>query len=69
MYEQQALVELKQAIEDAVFYADGEKLDIKGGDAKARSTPLLNTLFLIYIANWIWWTGTQKTRSISAISC
>ena len=36
MYEQDALDELKKAIEEAVFYADGEKLEIKGGDAKAK---------------------------------
>ncbi len=44
MYEQQALDELRQAIEDAVFYADGEKLDIKGGDAKSKIDTALEYL-------------------------
>lgn len=35
-YEQTALEELRRAINEAVFFADGEKLDIKGGDAKGK---------------------------------
>lgn len=35
-YESEAIELLKQAIENAVFYVDGEKLDIKGGDAKYK---------------------------------
>ena len=35
-YEASALEELHRAIAEATFYADGERLDFKGGDAKSR---------------------------------
>lgn len=43
-YEQGALEELRRAINEAVFYADGEKLDIKGGDAKDKVDKALEYL-------------------------
>ena len=35
-YELVAMEELRRAIVEATFYADGERLDFKGGDAKSR---------------------------------
>jgi len=43
-YELDATEELKKAIEDAKFYADGEYVDIKGGDAKSKITQVLEYL-------------------------
>ena len=39
-----SLEELKKAIQDAQFYVDGERIEIKGGDAKARIDQALNYL-------------------------
>ncbi|MDD3322195.1 MAG: BREX system P-loop protein BrxC [Paludibacter sp.] len=36
IYEVKATEQLRKAIEEAVFYADGEKIEIKGGDAKSK---------------------------------
>ncbi|HIS35370.1 TPA: BREX system P-loop protein BrxC, partial [Candidatus Scatousia excrementigallinarum] len=35
-YENEAMAALRKAIEEADFYVDGEKLQIRGGDAKSR---------------------------------
>jgi hypothetical protein len=43
-YEVSALEELRKAIAGATFYADGEKLDLKGGDAKAKIDQALEYL-------------------------
>ena len=43
-YEVSALDELRRAIVEGVFYADGERLDFKGGDAKARIDQALEYL-------------------------
>jgi len=43
-YEQMAKEELRRAISEGIFFADGEKLDIKGGDAKAKVDQALEYL-------------------------
>lgn len=43
-YEVSALEELRKAIAGATFYVDGEKLDFKGGDAKAKIDQALEYL-------------------------
>lgn len=43
-YELDALDNLKKAIESAVFYVDGERLEIKGGDAKSKIDQALEYL-------------------------
>ena len=43
-YEISALEELRRAIVEATFYADGERLDFKGGDAKSRIDQALEYL-------------------------
>ncbi len=43
-FEQAALAELKRAINEAVIFADGEKLDFKGGDAKNKVDKALEYL-------------------------
>jgi len=43
-YELDALDNLKKAIESAVFYVDGERLEIKGGDAKLKIDQALEYL-------------------------
>jgi len=44
VYELSAMEDLKRAIEGAQFYADGELLEIKGGDAKAKLDQALEYL-------------------------
>ena len=43
-YETSANDQLKKAIEDANFYVDGEHIDVKGGDAKAKIDQALEYL-------------------------
>lgn len=43
-YEADAIENLKKAIENATFYADGEKIEIKGGDAKSKINQVLEYL-------------------------
>ena len=43
-YEEEAAGALKQAIEDAIFYADGEHIEIKGGDAKSKISQAMEYL-------------------------
>ena len=43
-YELSALEELRRAITEGTFYADGEKLEIKGGDAKGKIDQALQYL-------------------------
>ncbi len=43
-FEADAIEDLKKAIENATFYADGEKIEIKGGDAKSKINQLLEYL-------------------------
>ena len=43
-YENDALDEIKKAIEGAEFYIDGEHIDIKGGDAKSKLDQALEYL-------------------------
>lgn len=43
-YEMSAMEELRRAIAEATFYADGEKLDFKGGDAKSKIDQALEYL-------------------------
>ena len=43
-FEISALEELRRAIVEATFYADGERLDFKGGDAKSRIDQALEYL-------------------------
>lgn len=43
-YEVKATEQLRKAIEKAVFYADGEKIEIKGGDAKSKINQALEYL-------------------------
>lgn len=43
-YEVSALEDLRKAIAGATYYADGEKLDFKGGDAKAKIDQALEYL-------------------------
>lgn len=43
-YELSAMDDLKKAIEDAVFYVDGEHIEIKGGDAKSKIDQALEYL-------------------------
>lgn len=43
-YERAAMGELKRAIEGAVFYVDGERLEIRSGDAKSRIDQALEYL-------------------------
>lgn len=42
--EERAEQQIRQAIEEGVFYADGEKLDLHGGDAKSRIDKALEYL-------------------------
>lgn len=43
-YELSAMEDLKKAIEQAVFYVDGEHIEIKGGDAKSKLDQALEYL-------------------------
>ena len=43
-YESDALDDIKKAIEDADFYVDGEKIEIRGGDAKSKLDQALEYL-------------------------
>lgn len=43
-YEQSAMEDLKQAIVNAAYYVDGEHIEIRGGDAKARIDQALDYL-------------------------
>ena len=43
-YEIDALDDIKKAIEDADFYVDGEKIEIRGGDAKSKLDQALEYL-------------------------
>lgn len=43
-YEEEAAAALKSAIENAAFYADGERIEIKGGDAKSKINQALEYL-------------------------
>lgn len=43
-YETSAMEELRRAIAEGTFYADGEKLDFKGGDAKGKIDQALEYL-------------------------
>ena len=42
--EERAEAQIRQAIEEGTFYADGEKLDLRGGEAKARIDKALEYL-------------------------
>jgi hypothetical protein len=44
LYEADAKEQLKKAIEDATYYVDGERVEIKGGDAKAHIDAALEYL-------------------------
>ncbi len=44
IYEITATEQLRKAIEEATFYADGEKIEIKGGDAKSKINQALEYL-------------------------
>lgn len=43
-YEMSAMEELRRAITEGTFFADGERLDIKGGDAKSKIDRVLEYL-------------------------
>lgn len=43
-YEQSAMEDLKQAIVNAAYYVDGERIEIRGGDAKSRIDQTLDYL-------------------------
>ena len=43
-YERAAMGELKRAIEGAVYYVDGERLEIRSGDAKSKIDQALEYL-------------------------
>lgn len=43
-YELEVAEELKKAIEEGIFYADGEHIEIKGGDAKSKINQVLEYL-------------------------
>ena len=43
-YEMSAMEELRRAIAEGIFFADGERLDFKGGDAKSKIDQVLEYL-------------------------